>query len=163
AKARLYADADVAAVAEAAGRAIGACDDYAAARNVLGSALFRDRPAEAEAAYTRALAIAPDFAGARLNLGLIELQQGRVDDAAARVTPGLTEPLQGRVDCAAASLPEIIEGRAGPDAGAFLPEALLARGQAHLLARRLGPAIADLARAVDASPENASAHFLLGQ
>jgi serine/threonine protein kinase/tetratricopeptide (TPR) repeat protein len=142
AKARLYAEANVAAVTEVAGRALAACQGYAAAHNAVGSALFRERPAEAANAYGLAVALAPGFARARFNLGLIQLERGEVEDALA-------------------SLSAILDG---PDATAALrTDALLARGQAHLVARQPERAIADLTAATAAAPDDARAPFLLGQ
>jgi Flp pilus assembly protein TadD len=142
AKARLYAEANAAAVTDAAGRAIAACKGYAAAHNAVGSALFRERPAEAEAAYHQAVVLAPGFAAARFNLGLIQIERGELEDA--------LDSLTAVVD--------------GPDAPpALRADALLARGGAHLQASQPERAIADLERAVEAAPDNAAALFLLGQ
>jgi serine/threonine-protein kinase len=141
ARARLFADANVAAVADAAERAIAACQDYAAAHNTMGSALFRERPAEAVRAYEQAVTLAPRFAGARFNLGLAQLQQGELAAALASLTVIIDDPA----------------------AGALRPGALLARGQAHLMAREPERAVSDLEAALAAAPEDARTLFLLGQ
>jgi tetratricopeptide (TPR) repeat protein len=142
AKARLYADANAGAASEAASRAIASCEGYAAAHNAVGSALFRDRPAEAAAAYREAVALAPGFARARFNLGLIHLQHG--------------EPGEGL-----ASLTAVIDG--SETSASLRAEALRTRGHLHLLAKESDRAVADLERAVAAAPADAQALFLLGQ
>jgi tetratricopeptide (TPR) repeat protein len=141
ARARLFADANVAAVADAAERAIAACQDYAAAYNTMGSALFRDHPAEAVHAYEQAVTLAPRFAGARFNLGLAQLQQGELAAALASLTTIIDDPA----------------------AGALRTDALLARGQAHLMAREPERAVPDLEAALAAAPDDARTLFLLGQ
>jgi serine/threonine-protein kinase len=141
ARARLFADANVAAVAEAAERAIAACPDYAAAHNAMGSALFRDHPADAVRAYAQAVTLAPRFAGARFNLGLAQLQQGQLEAALGSLTAVIDDP----------------------EAGALRTTALLTRGQAHLMAREPARAIPDLEAARAAAPDDARTLFLLGQ
>ncbi len=141
ARARLFADANVAAVADAAERAIAACPDYAAAHNTMGSALFRDRPVEAVRAYEQAVTLAPRFAGARFNLGLAQLQQGELAAALASLTAIIDDPA----------------------AGALRTSALLARGQAHLMARQPERAVPDLEAALAAAPDDPRTLFLLGQ
>ncbi|GAB4569138.1 MAG: hypothetical protein Tsb0020_23150 [Haliangiales bacterium] len=140
AKARLYAEANVAAVATAAEQAIARCDNYAAAHNVLGSALFRDQPEQAMVAYQRAVTLDPGFNSARFNLGLAQMQTQQTEAGVA-------------------SLTEVIER--APEL--FHPEALLARSQAYLKLGRAKDAIADLERVTAASPDHAVGFFLLGQ
>ncbi|HWN68901.1 MAG TPA: protein kinase [Haliangium sp.] len=142
AKARLYADADVGAVTDAAGRALAACEGYAAAHNAVGSALFRDQPAEAATAYREAVNLSPGFARARFNLGLIHLQHGEPDEGLGSLTAIIDDP------------------KAPP---ALRAEALLARGQTLLQMRQVERAVADLERASDAAPGDARVMFLLGQ
>ncbi|WP_428265120.1 protein kinase domain-containing protein [Haliangium sp.] len=140
AKARLYAEANVAAVTEAAERALALCSDYAAAHNAIGSALFRDDPAAAAAAYRNALKVAPGYAGARYNLGLVQLEQGQAGEAISALT-------------------EVIDR----DADHLYPDAFLVRGQAYLMVGRAALAVPDLERVTSADPNNASGFFLLGQ
>jgi eukaryotic-like serine/threonine-protein kinase len=142
AKARLYADANAGAVTDAASRAIASCEDYAAAHNAVGSALFRDRPAEAAAAYREAVALAPGFARARFNLGLIHLQHGDPGEGLGSLTAVIDNP---------------------ETSSALRAEALRTRGHLHLLESKPDRAVEDLERAIAAAPGDARALFLLGQ
>jgi hypothetical protein len=75
-----------------------ACSDFAAAENLAGrmAALAQDWK-ESAAHYTRAAELAPAFWKPRFNLGLIQLQQQRVDEAvpllerAAELAPGVAD------------------------------------------------------------------------
>ncbi len=138
AKARLFAKSEASMVVDAARRALELCDKYAAPYNVIGSALFRDDPEKAIAAYRNALNIDASFAIARYNLALALLQQGQVRES-------LT------------ALDEVLSTQ--PDD----TDALLARGQAHLMARQSKQAVTDLERVIASDPERAIAHWLLSQ
>lgn len=138
AKARLFAGAEAESVNEPIERTLERCRDYAAAHDLLGTLRFRAGEAElAQAAYTRALTLDDGFERARFNMGLTQLQLGRVRDGIVM----LTQVLDKRPDMAAA---------------------LLARGQAYLELQNQAAAIADLEAATRALPGSASGFFALG-
>jgi Flp pilus assembly protein TadD len=139
AKARLYAGANRESIIDATERAITLCDAYAAAYNVAGTAEFRAKdPAAAESLYRRALELDKGFHTARYNLGLVQLERGRIAEGIDTFTQVIARD---------------------PDS----TDALVARGQAHLMARDPGAAARDLERATRTAPESATAFWLLGR
>jgi tetratricopeptide (TPR) repeat protein len=138
AKARLYAGANHESIIDATGRAIKLCDAYAAAYSVAGTAEFRAKNATAaESLYRRALELESDFYTAQYNLGLVQLERGRIAEGIDTFTQVIAR-----------------------DPGSA--DALVARGQAHLMARDPGSAVRDLERATRANPQSATAFWLLG-
>ena len=144
AKARLYGGVEPPASApstlEAASRAIESCPSYAAAHSLRGTVLFRaGRTAEAETHFRDALSLAPEFIAARLNLGLVQLQTNRVNDAIESFSAVISRDSDHAV-------------------------ALISRALAFLKTRDHERAVGDLERATKLDPTHASeAFWLLGQ
>jgi eukaryotic-like serine/threonine-protein kinase len=137
AKARLYAGADRESIIDATERATKLCDAYAAAYSVAGTAEFRAKDATAaESLYRRALELDKGFHTARYNLGLVQLERGRIAEGIDTFTHVIARD-PGRAD------------------------ALVARGQAHLMARDPGSAVRDLERAIRIDPQSATGFWLL--
>jgi serine/threonine protein kinase/Flp pilus assembly protein TadD len=138
ARARLFRGAPTAEIAAAAERAISLCPSYAAAHNLLGTALFHARqlPA-AERAYRVATKLAPDYVAALANLGLLLIDRRELEEGIA---------IQSQV---------IARDPA-------MSSAYVARGQAYLWRNELERAVADLERAARLEPTRAGTFWLLG-
>ena len=145
---------------------------YPAALELIGKAIRRNgRTDEALAAYRRAIALAPGFVGAHLNLGGVLCERGQweaaeacyrraiaaePDLASAHYNLGDVLKTRGRLDEAVAALERAAE--LAPD----LAGAPNNRGAALQLQGRLDRAIASFHRAIAANSGLASAHHNLG-
>jgi tetratricopeptide (TPR) repeat protein/predicted Ser/Thr protein kinase len=137
-RARLVVEPNPDGARKAAQLAVQRCPQLALGYNLLGNAEQRSkRPADATAAYKKALELQPDYLAPRFNLGLLSLRAG---DAAAAVSA---------FDSVLAKNPQH-------------PRAHLARGQAHLLLNQLPAALDDLEQAALRHPDQAEAWLLLG-
>jgi serine/threonine-protein kinase len=130
---------DGAAAAVAAQRAAALCPASAVAQHLHGNALQKAQqlPA-AEAAYRRAIALAPDYAAPRFNLALVALRGGDADGALAALEPLVT---------------------ARPD----LPNLFLVRAEAHRKRGDLAAAMADLDQQTRRHPDGADGWYQLGR
>lgn len=137
ARARLYVGAPSAAVVDAAEAALQHCESAIALASLGSAQLFDGKIEEAKKAYTRAVELAPDYAGPKINLGLIELRSGNVAGAIALFGEVLAKE---------------------PDH----PAALQARATALLASRDLEGAHADMVKVTAAEPNSGSAFMLLG-
>jgi tetratricopeptide (TPR) repeat protein len=76
ARARLYAGLSGAAVLDAAERSLALCETPMALATLGSAHLLNDDSGEAKKAYDRALALAPEYGAAKINLALVEMKAG---------------------------------------------------------------------------------------
>lgn len=137
ARARLNVGAPAEAVVDAAEASLQHCESAIALASLGSAQLFEGRIEEAKKAYTRAVELAPDYSGPKINLALIELRSGNMAGAIAVLGEVLAKE---------------------PDH----PAALQARATALLASRDLERAQADMIKVTAAEPNSGSAFMLLG-
>jgi tetratricopeptide (TPR) repeat protein len=138
ARALHYAGEPDAAVREAADKAIALCKTFAPPYNVHGNlGLLAGEAGFAELSYVKAADLAPDYLAPVFNLGLIDLDAGKLDEAIARFTKVLGQDPEYTV-------------------------AYRTRAQAYLAKGSLEQAAGDLAELTKRQPKDPQAFAMLG-
>ncbi|WP_460182189.1 O-linked N-acetylglucosamine transferase, SPINDLY family protein, partial [Thermopirellula anaerolimosa] len=153
-------------------RSLRFCGTKAVYWNNYGAVLKKmGRPAEARAAFGRAIALRPEYADAWSNLGLIHLEQGEWEEAesclrhALRLAPRHADALRhlARVAHAKGETEEAV--RLCHDSLAAAPqqvETLTQLGEIYCGAKRFAEAAEAFRRVIAARPDSADAHLNLG-